>query len=273
MIAANKNYSRMHMNYRTLSLTLLLALFASNATAQDSQQAPEAADTEVAAPASDDAAALIEKPIVINPIAMKPQTRYVSDEFYVPLRETPCSRCKIVHRGLKTGTKLKLMSLQDGWGMVKTDKGDEGWMEEQFLSDTQTARVQLVKDQAVMKKLKSRNNQLEKVMSELRQQSKSLRGKLDTTKGNKENLSLELTNLKNISSDAIAINKQNQALVTQNHMLQGENDVLKANFDDLQKDKRNESFLYGGLTVFLGAILVVLIPKLRGRKRFSEWQQ
>ena len=259
------------MNYITLSLTLLLALFASNATAQDSQQAPEAAVTEVAAPASD--AAVIEKTIVINPIAMKPQTRYVSDEFYVPLRETPCPRCKIVHRGLKTGTKLKLMSLQDGWGMVKTDKGVEGWMEEQFLSDTQIARVQLVKDQALMKKLKSRNNQLEKVMSELRQQSKSLRGKLDTTKGNKENLSLELTNLKNISSDAIAINKQNQALVKQNHMLQGENDVLKANFDDLQKDMRNESFLYGGLTVFLGAILVVLIPKLRGRKRFSEWQQ
>lgn len=240
------------MNYITLSLTLLLALFASNATAQDSQQAPEAAVTEVAAPASD--AAVIEKTIVINPIAMKPQTRYVSDEFYVPLRETPCPRCKIVHRGLKTGTKLKLMSLQDGWGMVKTDKGVEGWMEEQFLSDTQIARVQLVKDQALMKKLKSRNNQLEKVMSELRQQSKSLRGKLDTTKGNKENLSLELTNLKNISSDAIAINKQNQALVKQNHMLQGENDVLKANFDDLQKDKRNESFLYGGLTVFLGAL-------------------
>lgn len=259
------------MNYITLSLTLLLALFASNATAQDSQQAPEAAVTEVAAPASD--AAVIEKTIVINPIAMKPQTRYVSDEFYVPLRETPCPRCKIVHRGLKTGTKLKLMSLQDGWGMVKTDKGVEGWMEEQFLSDTQIARVQLVKDQALMKKLKSRNNQLEKVMSELRQQSKSLRGKLDTTQGSKENLSLELTNLKNISSDAIAINKQNQALVKQNHMLQGENDVLKANFDDLQKDKRNESFLYGGLTVFLGAILVVLIPKLRGRKRFSEWQQ
>ncbi len=259
------------MNYITLSLTLLLALFASNATAQDSQQAPEAAVTEVAAPASD--AAVIEKTIVINPIAMKPQTRYVSDEFYVPLRETPCPRCKIVHRGLKTGTKLKLMSLQDGWGMVKTDKGVEGWMEEQFLSDTQIARVQLVKDQALMKKLKSRNNQLEKVMSELRQQSKSLRGKLDTTQGSKENLSLELTNLKNISSDAIAINKQNQALVKQNHMLQGENDVLKANFDDLQKDMRNESFLYGGFTVFLGAILVVLIPKLRGRKRFSEWQQ
>ena len=54
-------------------------------------------------------------------------------------------------------------------------------------------------------------------------------------------------------------------------MLQRDFDVLKANFENLQNDKRNESFLYGGLTVFLGAILVVLIPKLRGRKRFSEW--
>ncbi|MGB2466214.1 MAG: hypothetical protein ACPH96_06035, partial [Porticoccaceae bacterium] len=63
-----------------------------------------------------------------------------------------------------------------------------------------------------------------------------------------------------------------QVLVKQNHMLQGENDVLKASLNDLQKDRRNQSFLYGGLTVFLGAILVVLIPKLRGRKRFSEWQ-
>ncbi len=82
----------------------------------------------------------------------------------------------------------------------------------------------------------------------------------------------ELAEIKNISSDAIALNNQNDQLVKNNHMLQRENDALKANVDDLQKDKRNESFLYGGLTVFLGAILVVLIPKLRGRKRFSEWQ-
>jgi SH3 domain protein len=109
-------------------------------------------------------------------------------------------------------------------------------------------------------------------MAELRQQSKSLRGKLDSTQGSKENLVAELASIKEISSDVIALNEQNQKLVKQNHMLQRENDVLKANFDDLQKDKRNESFLYGGLTVFLGAILVVLIPKLRGRKRFSEWQ-
>ena len=28
---------------------------------------------------------------------IQPRVRYVSDEFFVPLRETPCARCKIIH--------------------------------------------------------------------------------------------------------------------------------------------------------------------------------
>ena len=123
-----------------------------------------------------------------------------------------------------------------------------------------------------MKKMVDRNSKLENILSDLRKQSKSLRGELNSTVGSKENLVNELAAIKAISSDAIALNDQNQELAKQNHMLQRENDVLKANLNVLQKDKRNQSFLYGGLTVFLGAILVVLIPKLRGRKRFSEWQ-
>jgi len=145
-------------------------------------------------------------------------------------------------------------------------------MEQQYLVDSPVARTQLNANERRMKKLVDRNSQLEKILDELRQQSKLLRGKLDSTEGSKENLLSELAAIKEVSSDAIALNEQNQVLVKQNHMLQGENDVLKANLNDLQKDKRNQSFLYGGLTVFLGAILVVLIPKLRGRKRFSEWK-
>ena len=244
------------MNYLLISLFVITSYFAPNAVAQESV-------TETVEEA--------EKPQAVERLAV-PLQRYISDEFYVPLRETPCRRCIIVHRGIKSGTPVKLLAENDGWALVLTDKGVEGWMEQQHLTSSPIARVQLVKDQARLKKLADRNGQLEQIMAELRQQSKSLRGKLDSTQGSKENLVAELASIKEISSDVIALNEQNQKLVKQNHMLQRENDVLKANFDDLQKDKRNQSFLYGGLTVFLGAILVVLIPKLRGRKRFSEWQ-
>lgn len=269
------------MKFLTIAILIAASYFAPKAVAQESNQAPAATSESVAQVESpetqresfEEQAAEIDKPATVATERLpEPLVRYVSDEFYVPLRETPCPRCKIVHRGIKSGTELKLLETREGWGLVLTSKGVEGWMEQQHLVDSPVARTQLNANERRMKKLVDRNSQLEKILDELRQQSKLLRGKLDSTEGSKENLLSELAAIKEVSSDAIALNEQNQVLVKQNHMLQGENDVLKANLNDLQKDKRNQSFLYGGLTVFLGAILVVLIPKLRGRKRFSEWQ-
>lgn len=244
------------MNYLLIIIFIVASYFAPNAMAQETVT-PEIQEQKVL----DE----IERLSV-------PLQRYIADEFYVPLRETPCRRCKIVHRGIKSGTAVKLVGEKDSWALVLTEKGVEGWMELQHLTATPIARVTLNANKAKLDKLVSRNNQLEQIMTELRQQSKVLKGKLDSTEGSKDNLAAELASIKEISSDVIALNEQNQSLVKQNHMLQRDFDVLKANFDKLQSDKRNESFLYGGLTVFLGAILVVLIPKLRGRKRFSEWQ-
>ena len=261
------------MNFRLLTIAVFLGAFAANIPAQEVadpeiQDATNTAGTETGTGTGTGTVAIVpaQKP------AIKPQPRYVSDEFYVPLRETPCSRCKIVHRGLKSGTKLMLIDLQNGWALMKTANGTEGWVEEQFLSELPTARIQLVKEQKVLKTLKMRNDKLEQIMRELRKQSNALRGELDSTSGSNHNLADELANIKEISADAIALNTQNQQLVKKNHMLQGENDVLKANVSDMKKDRSNKSFLYGGITAFLGAILVALIPKLRGRKRFSEWQ-
>ena len=200
------------------------------------------------------------------------KTVYITDEFFVPLRETPCSRCTIVHRGIKTGSKLRLLEVVDGWGHLITSKGVEGWMESQYLVEEPIARTRVTQQQKELVALKKRNKELDNNFKELRQESKALRDQLDNSVGDKESVARELAEIRAISADAITLNQQNEQLVKNNHMLQRENDALKANVDDLQKDKRNESFLYGGLTVFLGAILVILIPKLRGRKRFSEWQ-
>ena len=94
---------------------------------------------------------------------------------------------------------------------------------------------------------------------------------LQTIESDNKNLTTQLSESKAISSDPIALNKQNETLVKQNHMLQTDNDVLKAEVDVLSNDNRNQSFMYGGITVFLGALLAILIPRLRGRKRLSEW--
>ncbi|MEH6466261.1 MAG: TIGR04211 family SH3 domain-containing protein, partial [Porticoccus sp.] len=81
----------------------------------------------------------------------------------------------------------------------------------------------------------------------------------------------ELNTIKKISSNAISINQQNQELLERNGMLQSEIDVLKAANEQLSNRERNTWFLYGVFAVIAGALLTIIIPRLKRRKRFSEW--
>ena len=198
------------------------------------------------------------------------KTVYVSDQFFVPLRETPCSRCTIVHRGIKSGTRLRQLEVVDGWAHLVTARGKEGWMEAQYLVEEPIARIKVGLQQKELAALKKRNSDLEASFQELRNESKALRDQLDSSLENSETLERELNEIRAISSDAIAMSQQNEQLVINHQMLQRENDALKANVDDLQRDKRNESFLYGGLTVFLGLFWLLLFPSCAAESAFPS---
>ena len=115
------------------------------------------------------------------------------------------------------------------------------------------------------------NRRLEMDMQNSFELVESLRAQIAEAELDRKKLTKELTNIKLVSAKEIALNEQNQLLVKHNHMLQEERDVLRANVDDLQNNTSNQSFLYGGFLVFIGAILAAIIPRVRGRKRLSEW--
>ncbi|MGB1333663.1 MAG: TIGR04211 family SH3 domain-containing protein [Porticoccaceae bacterium] len=196
---------------------------------------------------------------------------FISDEFYVPLRSSPCSTCKIVHKGLKTGTKLYVYENNDDWSLVSTESGYRGWIRRQHITTNKIARAILAENSNEIERLYNENRRLELDMQNSFELVESLRAKIAMAEGDRKKLSKELTDIKLVSSKEIALNEQNQLLVKHNHMLQEERDVLRANVDDLQNNTKNQSFLYGGLLVFLGAILTAIIPRIRGRKRLSEW--
>ncbi|MBT3797955.1 MAG: TIGR04211 family SH3 domain-containing protein [Porticoccaceae bacterium] len=257
--------------------TLCLTLLAVSAVSQEPAEAETVnsaigATEELGAEALEAEASTIELANVETAVAQtEPEIRYVSDEFFVPLRETPCPRCKIVHWGIKSGTKVDLFEVKDGWGLVATKKGYKGWMEEQFISSTPAGRQLLAQANQEKADVADRVAQLMEHIKNLEQQSEEWQQKIDAIEGDNQNLRSQISEVKGISSGPIALNKQNQILVKQNHMLRTDNDVLQAEVEVLSNDHRNQSFIYGGITVFLGALLAILIPRLRGRKRLSEW--
>lgn len=215
--------------------------------------------------------AFSETPNAAEELSVDSEIGFISDEFYVPLRSSPCSTCKIVHKGLKSGTQLYVYEHEEDWSLVATESGYRGWIRRQHLTESKIARSILTENTHEIERLGSENRRLELDMQNSFELAESLRAQIANIESDRKKLSKELTDIKLVSSKEIALNEQNQLLVTHNHMLQESRDVLSANVDDLQNNTRNQSFLYGGFLVFLGAILAAIIPRVRGRKRLSEW--
>jgi len=144
-------------------------------------------------------------------------------------------------------------------------------MEEQFIALTPSGKELLEISNTELVRVKSDAEQLNKTVSELEKDIIALEQTVSELMEDKQVLNRQLADVVGLNSDPVALNEQNQTLVKQNHILQSDNDVLIAEVEILENDRRNQSYLYGGLTVFLGALLVVLIPRLKGRKRLSEW--
>lgn len=204
-------------------------------------------------------------------LSLAAETRFISDELRVPLRNSPCGSCKIVHRGLIAGTKLHLLSIENDWAQVTTISGLTGWLPAQYLSERPIAKQRLSAAEANTNKLLEENAQLQKALGELEDTAGEQAQQLTQLLARNEELENELTGIKKLSANALNLQEQNETLIKENRMLQSEVDVLTATRDQLSSDSSRKWFLYGGIAVFLGALLAVLLPQLRPRKRFSEW--
>ena len=210
--------------------------------------------------------------LLLTTPAWAAETRYISDELRVPLRKSPCNGCAIIHRGLVAGTKLTLNNTENDWASVTTSSGLSGWLPLQYLVSKPIARDLLNAAEANTRMIAEENADLKNRVSELESSLNEVEKQNAELSLTNKDLETELLAIKKLSSNALSLQEQNETLVKQNRMLQSEVDVLTATRDQLSNDNSRQWFLYGGITVCLGALLTVLVPRLRPRKkRFSEW--
>lgn len=205
-------------------------------------------------------------------VSVQAETVYISDEYRVPLRKSPCPRCAILHRGIKSGSELTLVETNDeGWSHVTTRGGMDGWMPSHYLQKSPTARDLLANIKSKYEALQNTHKTQEEELTTLKSEFAKLQADLENTQSSKDQVSGELKEIKKISSNAISLNQQNQELLERNGILQSEIDILKAANERLTNSERNTWFLYGAFAVVMGSLLTILIPRLKRRKRFSEW--
>ncbi|GAA3951567.1 TIGR04211 family SH3 domain-containing protein [Allohahella marinimesophila] len=200
------------------------------------------------------------------------ERKYIDDTLFAPLNSGEGLNYRIVHRGLKSGTPVEVISTNKdtGYSKVREPGGVEGYLPTRFLSDQPIARDRLEK---LTKETNQMRSDFEKIRSEnltLRERAEAMDG--ERAKLSKENAALEreLSELKRISEGAIALDATNREFRETNERLKNEVDLLTAENDRLKEEKNSNAMLHGGGLVALGILIAVILPMFRQQKR-SSW--
>ena len=193
-------------------------------------------------------------------------TRYVTDEFEITLRSGPSST-HTIQRMLKSGASLTVLERDEetGYSQVQTPGGTEGWVLNRYLMREPAARSQLERLSGELAKvtegsLRVRVNAIKKTHNDGTKRIAALE---------RENKSLqdELTNIKSIAANVLAIDQQNDELSQDLTDKEAQiNKLLKEN-QMLSSDTQRDWFIAGALVLFAGLFLGLVIPKIQWRKR------
>ena len=199
--------------------------------------------------------------------------RYITDELHVPMRSGQGNEFRILHRGLPSGTKLTLLqdSPDTGWAQVRTPGGEEGWVRRQYLESEPVAKLKLAQAEARLEHIESLQGNLGGEVRRLEETNNKLTTALKAEQERAEALAKELKELKSLSADAVALNQRHQKLLNQHELLKQKQAMDQAEIQRLSGSETQKWYMYGALSVLMGAFLAMVAPHFRPRKRHSEW--
>lgn len=198
--------------------------------------------------------------------------RYITDTLYVPVRSGQGSEYRIVHRGIPSGTRVTVEETNEdsGYSHIITDGGTEGWILSRYLEDEVPATDRLRALEERYNALIGDENSVRSQLVEAQDSSATLTEKLNLAQAELEQATTELTAVRRVSSNALALDESNRRLTEQVQVMQTRIEVLEADNRRLQDSHESDAFINGALAVLLGVIIALLVPRLRPKPRSSS---
>ena len=219
-------------------------------------------------------AALFTVLLYAHPVFSQTKTAYIKDVLYVPVRSGDSNQYRILHKGLKSGTKLNIIEENEDktWVKITTESGIEGWLPSQFISTNKTANLLVDSYKNDAEKARKELNALKTSYADTDEKLKKESRTAEEYFNENTKLTLELQKIKSISSNAIEMDKNYQNLLEQHELLKTKYDTLFAENENLKADQRLSFLLYGAGLLVLGMLLMIILPMLKPKQRFSEWK-
>jgi SH3 domain protein len=203
--------------------------------------------------------------------ALAQTTHWVRDVLYVTLRDGPGSQHPVI-TVLESGDGIeKLEESEEGeYVRVRTDDGQEGWIQEQYLSEERTAAQKLTGVRAELEQVTQRRDELASELEAVTSERDQLSSQVEELEGTIESLRSELEEARSVAERPLELAEQNEELRAENKEMETELKRLQAEVADLEGTENRDWFLVGAGVLLAGLILGVILPHLRGR-RSSTW--
>lgn len=199
------------------------------------------------------------------------QTRYISDEFFVPFRTGPSIQNAIT-RNLASGTRVDIVEDREdvGYARVRLQDGVEGWVQTQYLQAEQVAEVRLQAATRERDALRDETAALAGRVSELEAELAASAAALAEARSRGATTGAELADVRSASANALETRAQNESLRQRVAELTAAVDVGNIQIDELRRRERQNWFIIGAAVLFGGIVIGLVTPTLR-RKRRSDW--
>jgi SH3 domain protein len=192
--------------------------------------------------------------LTLLPSVTMAETRFVEVE--VTLRTGQGTGFSIV-RMVRSGTPVEILQQDPGSGYtrVRMPGGTEGWVLTRYLTDNPVGAEQLVTAQQRIDQMQRENRQLVEERDRYLKEADSL--------------AEELARLKDLSSNALALEDANQQLRTTVARHEETIGRLQKDNERLASRTRRDWFVAGAGVLVIGIVLGVVLPRIRWRRRRS----
>ena len=199
-------------------------------------------------------------------------TRYVSDETKFPIRTGKSTQNKIL-RMLSSGTSVSVLETSDdGYSLVRTQQGVEGWMLSRYLMAERSGRDRLANLQIKYEELQKENAKFKQERDALGSVRGDLEKENQSVQSQNRKLREELESLRLKAARPIEISRRNTVLQKQ---LDEEREKIRqlGNENQLLKEETKRNWFLTGAVVTLGSLFLgLIIPRIPWRKRRS-WDE
>lgn len=198
-------------------------------------------------------------------------TVYIRDILYVPLRGGQSSEHRILHRAIRSGTKLERLETNDdtGYSRIRMDDGLEGWLQSQYLVDEPIARNRLDSVQRKLSVLTGSHQQSLIELAELKSKELGIAESNVKLQNKADALTEELDRITKLASNAISIDEENNQLREEHDYLLSEIDALSVANQSFQDTSDQQWFLRGAATILIGLLFGFWVSRKIYHKRTS----